>query len=61
MKSASIALSSRFAYVPSNGIIFADLMPVAQVDKKEKKITMLYNIFKPEIVELAKNTDLEFV
>jgi len=61
MKSASIALSSRFAYVPSNGIIFADLMPVAQVDKKERKITMLYNIFKPEIVELAKNTELEFV
>lgn len=60
-KPISVALSSRFAYVPENGIIFADLTPVAQINKKEKQIVMLHNIFRPEIVELTKNTDLEFV
>jgi hypothetical protein len=60
-KPISVALSSRFAYVPENGMLFADLTPVAQINKKEKTIVMLHNIFRPEIVELTKNTDLEFV
>ena len=60
-KPVSVALSSRFAYVPENGIIFADLTPVAQLNKKEKTIVMLHNIFKPEIEEFTKNTELKFV
>lgn len=60
-KPVSIALSPRFAYVPDANAIFADTTAVAFVDKKEKTILMIHPIFKPEIQELAKNTDLEFV
>jgi hypothetical protein len=57
----SVALSPRFAYVPEIGAILADLNIVAYVDKKEKKIKMVHQIFKPEVQELAKNTDMEIV
>lgn len=60
-KAVSLALSPRFAYVPVNGAIFADLHAVAIVNKKDKTINMLHSIFKPEIEELAKNTDMVIV
>lgn len=60
-KPISVALSPRFAYVPEVGLIVADTTPIAAIDKKEKTILMLHNIFKPEVQELVKNTDLEFV
>lgn len=60
-KPVSVALSSRFAYVPETGVIFADITPVASIDKKEKTVVMLYNIFRPEIEELIQNTELKFV
>lgn len=57
----SVALSPRFAYVPEISAILADLNIVAYVDKKEKKINMVHQIFKPEVQELAKNTEMEIV
>jgi hypothetical protein len=60
-KPLSVALSPRFAFVPVGGFLFCDQTCVAQVDTKTKKVTVLHNIFMPEIKQFIEGTNLEFV
>lgn len=53
----SIALSSRFAYLPDTKHIFADNVVVAELNKVENKIIMRHPIFTPEVKELASGTE----
>jgi hypothetical protein len=58
---ASVALSSRFAYVPDRASIMLDNTIVAQVDKDNKRIVMSYKIFYPEVCKLTEDSNYEVV
>jgi hypothetical protein len=52
----SVVLSSRFAYVPEQKIIFADHISVATVDHAKHEVNVIHSVFLPELVALAKDS-----
>jgi hypothetical protein len=60
-KPLSVALSPRFAFVTEPGFIVADQLTVATVDKKQQKVTIHREIFRPEVMNLIKDLNMEVV
>ena len=60
-KPLSVALSPRFAFVTEPGLIVADQLTVATVDKKQQQVTIHQKIFRPEIMNLIKDLNMEVV
>lgn len=60
-KPLSVALSPRFAFVTEPGLIVADQLTVATVDKKQQRVTIHREIFRPEVMNLIKDLNMEVV
>ena len=58
-KDHSVVLSPRFAYVPDMKAIFADAILVAEVNPEDKLVVVRHPIFKPELLELAADTEFK--
>lgn len=56
-KEHSIVLSPRFAYVPDIRAIYADNILIAEVSQDEKRVFVKHPIFRPEVEELAKDSE----
>jgi hypothetical protein len=55
-KMISVAISPRFAYVPETRAIYADHVCVAHVVHPEHKVVVVFSMFLPEILALAKDS-----
>jgi hypothetical protein len=60
-KPLSVALSPRFAFAPEPGLIIADQLTVATVDKKQQKVTIHREIFRPEVLKFVNDLNMEIV
>ena len=60
-KPLSVALSPRFAFVPETGQIYADQHAIATVDKKQQRVSIHREIFRPEILKFVSDLNMEIV
>lgn len=60
-RKTSVALSKRFIFVPNTKRIYADTLPVAEVDHAKKQVKVYQQMFMPEILELTRNSIFQTV
>jgi hypothetical protein len=60
-KPLSVAISPRFAFVPETGQIYTDLLAVAVVSKKDNRVTVTREIFRPEVTQFVSDLNMEIV
>lgn len=60
-KPLSVAISPRFAFVPETGQIYTDQLAVAVVSKKDNRVTVTREIFRPEVTQFVSDLNMEIV